>query len=365
MRVTAGLPAGVSALLFEAARARRRLERSLAERLEAAGYAEVLLPILDYFDPYRDLLVGAERELYRFVDREGELLALRGDFTPMLARLLAPRVRSLALPVRVYYRGDVVRHRDAGPAGAREQCVVGVELLDAIAEVLSEPASEVVDPEVAPERSRPAAEEAPDVNGHDEEVLSLLIELLGLALGFDPSSPPEAGAGSRLALVLSWAGVLDELLADDQGVADRELALALARRERAAFRERPELRDILEEGLPSDPASLGRRGQAAIEALLALRERLSARFGGVSLRIDLAELTPVAAAGAPGRRTYYDGIVFQAYSPELALPIASGGRYDTLFRELGAPLGAAGFQIALDLLLEIGAAPSHRPEGER
>ncbi|HVS62580.1 MAG TPA: ATP phosphoribosyltransferase regulatory subunit [Thermoanaerobaculia bacterium] len=352
MRVTAGLPAGVSALLFEAARARRGLERSLTERLEARNYAEVLLPILDYFDPYRELVVGAERELYRFVDREGELLTLRGDFTPMLARLLAPRVRSLELPARLYYRGDVVRHREAGPAGAREQCVVGVELLDAA------PGGE--DGAETDDRAAAAGGE-PRVNGHDEEVLSLVIELLGVAAGFDPLSG--SSAGERLALVLSWAGVLDELLEDDRGGGGGELATALARRDRAAVRERKELREILEEGLPSDPGALGARGRAAVESLIGLRDRMAARFPAVSLRIDLAELTPIRGAGATsGRRGYYDGLVFQAYSPRLALPIASGGRYDRLFRELGAPLGAAGFQISLDLLLELATTPAPVPK---
>jgi ATP phosphoribosyltransferase regulatory subunit len=355
--VTAGLPAGVSALLFGAARARRALERSLTERLDAQGWSEVLLPILDYFDPYRDLVAGAERELYRFVDREGELLALRGDFTPMLARLLAPRVRSLELPARLYYRGDVVRHRDAGPAGAREQCVVGVELLEA-----------------APELEPPASD-APRVSAHDEEILSLLVELLGVAMGFDPLAAN--GAEKGLALVLSWAGVLDELLENGQGAPDAELALALSRRERAAVRGRRELSEILEEGLPADPDALGSRGSAAVAALIGLRDRMTERYPGVALRIDLAELTAargsgdrprprsaasgLAGGGAKGARGYYDGVVFQAYSPATALPVASGGRYDTLFRELGAPLAAAGFQIALDLLLEIASARSSGP----
>ncbi|HVS16197.1 MAG TPA: ATP phosphoribosyltransferase regulatory subunit [Thermoanaerobaculia bacterium] len=333
--MSAGLPAGVSALLFGAARARRRLERALAERLERDGFAEVLLPILDYFDPYRALAAGAERELYRFVDRDGELLTLRGDFTPMLARLLAPRVGSLELPARLYYRGDVVRNRDAGPGGAREQCVVGVELLDAQAAGVDGPAS----------------------RAHDEELLALLIELLGLAIGFDPARPVEGErAAGGVALVLGWSGVLDELLAGE----DEALAEALARRDRAAVRGRPALHEIVEDGLPDDPSALGSRGAAAVGALIELRDRFAARYPGVSLRIDLAELAP----GRPGRRVYYDGLVFQAFHPRVAQPVASGGRYDALFRELGAALGAAGFQIALDVLLGI-VPPDGAPAGAR
>ena len=75
MKVSAALPTGVAALLFESARRRRRTEDRLVARLEEAGYGEVILPILDYLEPYEALLTASARgELYRFIDRDGELL---------------------------------------------------------------------------------------------------------------------------------------------------------------------------------------------------------------------------------------------------------------------------------------------------
>jgi len=47
------LPRGVSAFLFEAAARRRRAEEGVVTRLAAAGLTEVILPVLDYADPYR------------------------------------------------------------------------------------------------------------------------------------------------------------------------------------------------------------------------------------------------------------------------------------------------------------------------
>src|SRR3954471_1212488 len=130
MRVSAALPTGVAALLFESARRRRAAEERLVARFGEAGYAEVILPILDYLEPYEALLTPATRgELYRFVDRDGELLALRSDFTPMLARLLAPRLGSLALPLRLFYRGDVVRYGEERAGRQRELYQMGAELL--------------------------------------------------------------------------------------------------------------------------------------------------------------------------------------------------------------------------------------------
>src|SRR5438105_4309368 len=102
-------PTGVRALLIDEAARRRRVETRFVSALELAGFAEVVLPIIDYLDPYGPLLDRqSARQSYRFVDREGELVSIRSDFTPMLARALAPVLREEELPLRVFYRGDVI-----------------------------------------------------------------------------------------------------------------------------------------------------------------------------------------------------------------------------------------------------------------
>jgi len=130
MSISADLPTGVAALLFGAARERREMEARLVREMETAGYAEVILPVLDYAEPYDAFLTAASRgELYRFVDRDGQLLVLRSDFTPMLARLLAPRLASLDLPLRLFYSGDVVRYQEERAGRLREFYQLGAELL--------------------------------------------------------------------------------------------------------------------------------------------------------------------------------------------------------------------------------------------
>ncbi|MEO1370711.1 MAG: ATP phosphoribosyltransferase regulatory subunit, partial [Acidobacteriota bacterium] len=70
MRESASLPTGVAALLFEGARRHRRLEEEMVERLEHDGFGEIILPVVDYLEPYEKMLSRASRsELYRFVDR--------------------------------------------------------------------------------------------------------------------------------------------------------------------------------------------------------------------------------------------------------------------------------------------------------
>jgi ATP phosphoribosyltransferase regulatory subunit len=338
VRISAALPPGVHALLFESAARRRRLETGLAARLEAAGFSEVVLPVLDYLEPYAPLL-GSGRgrsggsERYHLLDRDGELLALRGDFTPMLARLLAPRLPFLPRPLRLYYRGDVVRLEEERPGGQREFYQVGAELLGLRGE---------------------RAERA---------MLRLCLELLaGGGAGESVAATGTVGAEPSLHVVLSFAGALDGPLLAARGADPLALALAIERRERAAVRRAaPELLAVVEQGVPERPEDLGARAGRRLARLLALRDDLARRFPAARLVVDLAEfarhtlhprLTAAAAdptgAASPPAMAYYDGLVFRAYVGRSAQPVASGGRYDRLFRALGAEIPAVGFSLGLD-----------------
>lgn len=324
MRITAALPTGMAALLFDAARRRREMEGRMAGELAAAGYSEVILPVLDYLEPYEPILSSASRgELYSFVGRGGELLALRSDFTPMLARLLAPRLPSLELPLRLFYRGDVVRYQDERAGRQREFYQVGAELLGA----------------------------GDDAGSRDAgpEVLRVFLRLLSM------------GEARPIRVVLGFAGALDEVLLGAAGEAGAELAAALARRERRQAGDASRLlHRLVETGLPEDPAELGAGAAGKLRRLLAVRERLAAEFPDVGLSVDLAEFAPQTLdprlAGSGGRRSYYDGLVFRAYAGQRGLPVGAGGRYDRLFHTLGAEVSAAGFSIDLERLMD-GRAP--------
>jgi ATP phosphoribosyltransferase regulatory subunit len=101
-------PTGARPLLIEETARRRRIESRFVALLEEAGFAEIVLPVIDFAEPYASVSArGTAKQSYRFTDREGELVAIRSDFTPMVARALAPYVNGD--PLRVFYRGDVIR----------------------------------------------------------------------------------------------------------------------------------------------------------------------------------------------------------------------------------------------------------------
>ncbi len=317
MKVSAALPTGVAALFFDSARHHRQLEEKLVARLLEGGFSEVILPVVDYLEPYERMLsgLGNRDELYRFVDRDGEVLALRADFTPMLARLIAPRLAALELPLLLFYRGDVLRYQEEHAGRLRETYQLGAEVLG--------------------------------LPGEDGERLALerFLELLA------------ACGRRRLLVVMGFAGALDRLLLKRARKGDAAgLAAAVMRRERRPARRAGEaLLQVVEHGVPNDPDELGDEEATRLERLTALTRELGEAFPQVDLRIDLAEfadqtLTGELTSGA-GPRTYYDGLVFRAYAGAAAEPVGGGGRYDAMFRRLGAGVTASGFSLSLDRLI--------------
>ena len=122
-------PTGARPLLIEETARRRRIESRFVSLLEDAGFAEVVLPIIDFAEPYAEVLArDAARQSYRFTDRDGELVAIRSDFTPMVARALAPSLNG-NLPLRVFYRGDVIRCEATRLGSNRELFQIGAELV--------------------------------------------------------------------------------------------------------------------------------------------------------------------------------------------------------------------------------------------
>ena len=321
MRLASTLPAGVSALLFDSARQLRRLESRLVAELELSGFGEAVLPVVDFLEPYEPVLEAATRnELYRFADRSGAMLALRADFTPLLARLLAPHLATLTLPLRIFYRGDVVRAPAGNGRGARggslrsdgEQYQLGGEIVGA-------PAAGML---------------------VEREAALCCARLLSLATG---------GRGS---LVLGFAGVLDDLLVTASGSSGAaELARSVARRERAAARTGGvALLEVVEKGAPTNARDLGESGAAALASLEQLREAIAIAVPGLDVGVDLAEFADFSSL-VSGQASYYGGVVFRGYLPGIARPVATGGRYDELFRRLGAAdVSAAGFSLRLDEL---------------
>lgn len=298
MNAPSPVPSGALALVGDIAHRQRRVERACLERLEQAGYREVLLPVLEFAD-------GEERDGYRFLDGEGRLLALRTDFTPLAARILAPCLATVTLPFSVCYSGEVLRPRPPRLRQVAELYQLGFERY---------------------------GEE-----GGGEAALSLMLDLVTLAgVSFEWCH-----------LTVSRAGMAEEVLRRVGGAADDpEPAKLLQARDVdglvAATGVEGEVREALEAALLAAPAEqwAGVLGVAAevtaLEPVLAV-----CRSAGLAATVDVA---PRLAGD------YYTGTVFSLLGGETRGVIAGGGEYAV--QAGSGSLAAAGACLSLGTVLQ-------------
>jgi ATP phosphoribosyltransferase regulatory subunit len=137
------LPSGVRDLLPRAAARRRAVAERVMAVFDAWGYARIVTPVFECADVLeRGLGHDARAAAIRFVEPgTGEVVALRPDITPQVARLVATRMAETEGPIRLCYEGAVTRLSgrlsgglSGGLSGELGQCELlqaGIELVDA------------------------------------------------------------------------------------------------------------------------------------------------------------------------------------------------------------------------------------------
>ena len=331
------IPRGVQdRFLGEAAR-RRRAEAALRDCFARWGYREIIPPTFEFYD---NLAVGAGPRLrqatYRFFDRHGRTLALRPDFTPQVARIVATKLFDQPMPLRCSYVGSLFRYEEPQAGRQREFTQAGVELVGA------------------------------DTFGADAEIVALSLAALD-ALGLDGV---QINLG-QMAFFRALAGHLpDDALAAIRDAIDRKnqarLGAAIAGAGTALDRPRAGLllrlpglmgqQEILEEaGHLSAALSAPEPALAALDRLARVYRRLQAYGVAHRVILDLGEVRGM---------DYYTGITFRGMVSGLGWPVVSGGRYDDLVARFGRPLPAVGFGLSVGralLALPRGEGPSLAP----
>lgn len=316
-----GVP-GFRDLLPDEAEVLRAAQESLLEEMRRWGYRHVITPMVESFDVL-ELGLGAEqrRRLFKFSDARGEVVALVGERTVPVARLVAGKLRSAALPLRLCYAGPVLSTDESRFQQRRETYQVGAELVGA--------SGPVADAEVIAMAAR--CLEATGLRryqidvGHAEFFKGIMDAV---------KLPDEVKAGVRGALVARDFVALEELLSRTPlRSAEHELLLKFP-----ALRGGPEILEAAG-GLVRN-----RRSEKALSELARVRELLDAHGLGAVVSLDL---------GAIRDFDYYTGVIFEGYGPDLGRPVAQGGRYDSLLARFGRPAPATGFVVQLDLVWEM------------
>ena len=289
----------LDAVLAAVAR-RRRLAEALREVVQARGYAEVAVPLLQPAEGSGDW-GGA----YRVLDQDGSVLALRQDITGPVARLCAGGDGGGPRPRRLHYQATIVRRLPV--EGPREILQAGAERIGAGAD---EPGGE-----------------------GDFEILDLAASCL------------QAAGAQRFLLAVGNVAYVRERLAEC-GVPEGPALAALQARDFVALAASVPTRLLAElrwRGPLSQAVMRCGHGHGPVaRAWRAFLERVaSADWQGHVL----VEPGLVLSAG------YYTGLVFEALVGGVPWPVGDGGRYDTLLGRWGASEPAVGFALDCDRLL--------------
>lgn len=321
---------GFRDVLPQEAAEREVISSACAEVFRSWGYGRVETPVVEEFAALEAAAGSPSAGLaLRLIDAEGALLALRPDMTVPIARVVATRLGGDIAAHRLYYIADVFREREPLLGQAREFAQLGIELVGG--------SGTPADAEVVAVMVR-----ALEVSGlsdftvgvGDVAVLRRVIDAAGM--------PPEWGASVIEAAHRSDRVALDGL-AGRSGVS---VASAAALRALSDLSGDASILDIAEEVL----SPCGAAGEIA--ALRDIADVLASLGCSSRIRFDLSIMRAF---------DYYTGIVFEAYVPELGVPIGGGGRYDGVLDAFGAPAAAAGFAIGLERLHMALEAQSARP----
>jgi len=328
----------------------------LSAHFAAAGAESVEADILQPADLLLDLY-GEDIRARAYVTGDpirGELM-LRPDFTVPVVRM---HMADGAEPARYGYAGPVFRKQEAGAGRPSEYLQVGYEIFDrtdpaaADAEVFAQVAAALDGLPV-----RPATGDIGLLRGAvaglstTERRRAALVRhlwrparfraLLERFAGRTPPAPSrtaliEAVRAQGAAVLVAGAGPeiglrgADEVVARIEALLEDDAAPDIPAEECDAIEALLALSDTA-------PRALERLAPLArvLPALLPAVARMGTRLEALAARRVDVDALPFE--GSFGRTTleYYDGFVFGFLAPDGGPPLASGGRYDALTRQLG------------------------------
>ncbi|MFP4016052.1 MAG: ATP phosphoribosyltransferase regulatory subunit [Halanaerobiales bacterium] len=309
-------PGGMRSYLPEVATELKNIENDIMDVFELWGYQPIKTPTLEYFESLTEGMGRTlDKKLYKFIDYEGNILALRPEMTAPIARTLSTRLNEVELPLRLSYNASVFRYDQPQTGKNREIYQLGVEFIG--------------------EKNYLA----------DAETIILAIESL------QNTGIKDFKIDVGHAAFLN--GIIKELKLDEY--IEYELKSFLNKKDlvglnnyiedldipdKKVLKRIPLLRgglEILEDAglLVNNPDS-----NQALENLRKIYSYLDSYGFADYITFDL---------GLSRGFDYYTGVVFEGFTEKLGYTICGGGRYDNLLRKFsGIKIPAIGFAIGIE-----------------
>lgn len=270
--------------------------------LRSKGFEEVTTPVFDFFEVYEKTIGSSAKELFVFKD-ENDFIVPRYDITTQIVRFLAPRIKNMKLPIKVFYYGDVFREPEF-EWYPRQIKQFGVELI-----------------------------------GGRRDDFSILVSLLKEVMDVFV----EFGIFKEYRFVFNFTYIIEKIL-EKISLDDVEIVKHLL-----SIKDLPSLSEILDFELYSIidrlvcismEYDIAEAFKSVVEVLGDL-DKVDYYLQVISGVFGDAIFDPVLIP----EMGYYSEIFFKVYVDNLPYPISGGGRYDILTQRFGYNQTAMGFAI--------------------
>lgn len=314
------IPYGTRDFLPTEATEKRIIETKLARLFAGWGYDEVVTPTIEYLETLdRGSSHNLEPHLYKLISKDNRMMALRHEMTTPIARLMGSRLQGREMPLRCSYISSVFRYEQSQTGRQCEFYQAGVEFMGS--------ASAAADAEVIALAVR--------------SVLAAGITDFKVCLG---QVEFLSGVMEQYQLEEKDAEALKEAMEKHDLVLLEQLVeeLNLSESARKALKSLPLLNGGPEMLEKAREIALNARSRRALDNLTEIYHLLEAYQVAEFVQFDLGIIRDFS---------YYTGMVFEAYTPELGFPLCGGGRYDNLLADFGHPCPATGFALGIERVL--------------
>ena len=309
--------------LAEEAKTMRYIEQTAREIARLYDFEEIITPVVESYE----LLVAKAGEemrhrMYAFEDLGGRKVALRAEFTPSVARLVATTLKRSSKPLKLFCTGSLYRYDEPQYGRFREFWQANYEVIGS---------------------TQPEA---------DAEILALsydLKEKLGLR-----DCCFKIGHVGILRGILSQENIIEEQQNRIMQLLDKKQwndALAVLQELDSSQKCIETMKKIFETRGKDVPKVLKRA-----EEVLKGYETAVAAVDNLREIIDLTQesgtkIELLAEIGFARGLEYYTGMIFEPYTPDFEIALGGGGRYDKLVELFGGePTPAVGVAHGLDRL---------------
>lgn len=296
------------------------VERRIMDMFADYGYKRVETPTFEYYDIYRyERGTLDNRSLYKFFNREGDILALRPDVTPSIARYVATYYDHLNELKRLSYVGNVYINNPNYQGKLREYTQCGVECIGL------------------------------DSIETDAESIALAIKALKqVGLSEFKIDIGHVGVFNGLA---EAAGLTADVKEQVRRLVDEKNHTALADFLKEQNLTPTASADLL--ALPDFFGDLSMLDQALATYQNSHSKAAINHIKQVCQLLEQYDVTEYLSfdLGMVNQLDYYTGIIFKGYTYDVGNSIVDGGRYDDLISTFTRQIPAVGFAIKIDDLL--------------